>query len=162
MQSSGGTREVRDTLGATVNRRSPSFASLVKFGIVGSLTVAIDAVAYSILVAWGLEFDLAKALGFAIGVGFGYLANWRFTFGSRRGRFSEVFFVLVYALALVLNVAINAGVRLWLGDDFAALVVAFVAATGVSAAWNFGGMSLFVFRSPKRLVVNGIPEEMRP
>lgn len=136
--------------------------SLMKFGLVGGLTVAIDAVAYSFLVVWGLDIDFAKALGFAVGAVFAYVANWRFTFGSRRGRFSEVVFVVVYALALVLNVVINGGVRLWIGDDLLALVVAFAVATGVSAAWNFVGMSLFVFRRPERPVVGGVPREMRP
>ncbi|WP_378147459.1 GtrA family protein [Cnuibacter sp. UC19_7] len=122
-------------------------ASAGKFLIVGGTTVVIDAAAYWALSALGLQYDLAKALSFAIGAVFAYFANWRFTFGARRSRWSEVLFVVVYTAALGLNVVVNAGVRLLLPSDWSlTLPVAFVVATGVSAVWNFIGMSLFVFR----------------
>lgn len=126
--------------------REQTLRSLLRFLLVGGTTVLIDGATYTLLLHLGLGFDVAKALGFLVGAGFAYVANWRFTFGSRRSRWSELLFVLVYALALVLNVLINAAVRQWLGAASAADAVAFVAATGASAVWNFVGMSLFVFR----------------
>jgi putative flippase GtrA len=81
-----------------------------------------------------------------VGAVFAYFANWRFTFGARRSRWSELLFVAVYVLALGLNVAANAVVLGWLGTGAADTTVAFLVATGLSAAWNFVGMSLFVFR----------------
>lgn len=126
--------------------RDQHLRSLVRFLLVGGTAVVVDAVAYVLLNAVGTPVDLAKALGFLTGAVFAYFANWRFTFGARRSRWSEVLFVVVYALALVLNVGANAGVRAWLGTTTADATIAFLVATGLSAAWNFVGMSLFVFR----------------
>ena len=126
--------------------REQHLRSLLRFLLVGGTAVVLDAVAYVLLDAAGTPVDLAKALGFLTGAVFAYFANWRFTFGARRSRWSEVLFVVVYALALVLNVAAHAGVRAWLGTSTVDATIAFLVATGLSAAWNFVGMSLFVFR----------------
>jgi putative flippase GtrA len=123
-----------------------TFGALARFAVVGTVTVLVDAGAYALLTVGGVPVDLAKALGFLIGALFAYVANWRFTFGSRRSRWSELLFVVVYALALLVNVAVNAFVRNWLGDDVGSATVAFLVASGASATWNFVGMSLFVFR----------------
>ena len=120
--------------------------SLLRFALVGGTAVLLDAVAYVLLQAAGVPVDVAKAVSFLIGAVFAYFANWRFTFGARRSRWSEVLFVVVYALALALNVAANAGILAWLGTSTTDATIAFVVATGLSAAWNFIGMSLFVFR----------------
>ena len=120
--------------------------ALSRFVLVGSATVLVDALTYVLLDNVGVPVDLAKALSFLTGAVFAYFANWRFTFGTRRSRWSELLFVLVYALALVLNVGVNSAVRAWLGTDTVPAIVAFLVATGLSAAWNFVGMSLFVFR----------------
>lgn len=119
---------------------------LLRFLLVGSLTVLVDGVAYVLLTVAGVPTDLGKALSFLLGAVFAYFANWRFTFGNRRSRYSELLFVVVYALALGLNVLANAGVRAVLGTDTVAAAVAFLVATGLSAVWNFAGMSLFVFQ----------------
>ncbi|MGY1811020.1 GtrA family protein [Blastococcus sp. SYSU D00669] len=121
-------------------------ASLLRFLVVGGTAVLVDAAAYAAFVWAGTPVDPAKALGFAVGAVFAYVANWRFTFGARRSRWSELLFVLVYAVALGLNVTANAAIRGWLGDDGTGTTLAFLGATALSAAWNFVGMSLFVFR----------------
>ena len=126
--------------------REQHLRSLLRFLLVGGTAVVIDAVTYVLLDAAGTPVDLAKALGFLTGAVFAYFANWRFTFGARRNRWSEVLFVVVYALALALNVGANAAVRAWLGTGPVDATIAFLVATGLSAAWNFVGMSLFVFR----------------
>jgi len=128
-----------------VSRTAP-VPPVVKFLLVGTTTVLIDGLAYALLLGLGLDEETAKAVGFVTGAVFAYFANWRFTFGARRSRYSEVLFVLVYALALVLNVVVNAFVLAALEPSRWAIPVAFVVATGLSAAWNFLGMSLFVFR----------------
>lgn len=125
--------------------REQALRPLLRFLLVGGTTVLVDGVTYSLLTRSGLDVDVAKAFGFAVGACFAYVANWRFTFGARRSRWSEVLFVLVYALALGLNVSVNAVARDWLGDGAVSATVAFLAATGVSAVWNFVGMYLFVF-----------------
>jgi putative flippase GtrA len=126
--------------------RDQHLRSLLRFLLVGGTAVLIDGLSYVLLHRAGVPVDPAKAISFLIGAVFAYFANWRFTFGARRGRWSEVLFVVVYALALGLNVAANAGVRAWLGTSVVGATIAFLVATGLSAAWNFVGMSLFVFR----------------
>lgn len=127
------------------SRRIPE--SLIRFALVGGLTVAIDAASYGILGAVGVGLDLAKGLSFGIGAVFAYIANWRFTFGARRSHFAEALFVAVYLCALGINVGLNALVRAVLGPEMFSLVSAFIIATGVSAIWNYLGMSRLVFRS---------------
>ncbi|WP_440708528.1 GtrA family protein [Herbiconiux sp. YIM B11900] len=132
--------------------------SVLKFGLVGGLTVLIDAAVYALLGALGVQLDLAKTISFVTGAVFAYFANWRFTFGRRRGRFSELVFVVIYAASLGINVGINALVRLLLPESWAlTLPLAFVVATGASAAWNFVGMSLFVFQRPEAAVAASAP-----
>lgn len=126
--------------------REQHLRSLLRFLLVGATAVVLDGVSYVLLHQAGVAVDPAKAISFLIGAVFAYFANWRFTFGARRSRWSEVFFVVVYALALGMNVAANAGVRAWLGTSPTDGTIAFLVATGLSAAWNFVGMSLFVFR----------------
>jgi putative flippase GtrA len=126
--------------------RAQHLSALSRFLLVGSTTVLVDAVTYVLLDWAGVPVDVAKALGFLTGAVFAYFANWRFTFGARRSRWSEVLFVVVYALALGLNVSVNSAVRAWLGTDTVGATAAFLVATGLSAVWNFVGMSLFVFR----------------
>ena len=91
-----------------------------------------DAAGYAALTAAGVPTETGKAISFVLGAVFAYFANWRFTFGNRRSRYSELLFVVVYALALGLNVLVNAGVRAVLGTDTWPAVVAFLVATGVS------------------------------
>lgn len=121
--------------------------SLLKFVLVGGLTVAIDAGAYVILSVAGVDLNIAKGISFVVGAVFAYLANWRFTFGERKSRYSEIIFVVIYLLALLINVTLNAGTRALVGETPAGLAVAFVVATGASALWNYAGMSIFVFRN---------------
>jgi putative flippase GtrA len=132
--------------------REQHLRSLLRFLLVGGTAVVIDAVTYVLLHRLGVPVDPAKALGFLTGAVFAYFANWRFTFGARRSRWSEVLFVVVYALALGINVAANAAVRAWLGTSTVDATIAFLVATGLSAAWNYVGMSLFVFQGEETSV----------
>ena len=126
-------------------------SSLPRFLLVGTTTVLIDALVYRLLLEAGVATGPAKAVAFAAGAVFAYLANWRFTFRGAHHRWSVVLFVLVYAAALALNVLANAAVLQVLGEGTdGRLVVAFVLATGLSAAWNFLGMAMLVFRPPAR------------
>jgi putative flippase GtrA len=134
--------------------REHRLSSLLRFLLVGGTTVAVDAVTYALLHAAGVPVDAAKALGFLTGAVFAYFANWRFTFGARRSRWSEVLFVVVYVLALGINVVANAAVRHRLGTGTGDATIAFLVATGLSASWNFVGMALFVFRREESSVVH--------
>lgn len=123
--------------------------SLARFVLVGGTTVLIDAAVYQLLLFTDLSHGWAKAISFVAGALFAYVANWRYTFRGQHHRWSVVAFVAVYLCALGLNVGVNGLLLALLGEDRAwQVAVAFVVATGVSAAWNFAGMARFVFRSP--------------
>lgn len=125
--------------------------SLARFLLVGGTTVLVDAVVYQLLLLTDLPHGTAKAVSFIAGALFAYVANWRFTFRGASHRWSLVLFVVVYLCALAINVGANALVLHLVGDDRAwQVALAFLVATGLSAAWNFVGMALFVFRSSPR------------
>jgi putative flippase GtrA len=127
---------------------------LLKFVIVGLLTVAIDFLIYRALIYFEMldaqSLNLAKGLGFVGGTIFAYFANRFWTFNPRSMRAgSTIRFSLVYLLSLGVNIAVNkVGIAL-LGQSHAAyewiLVTAFILATGISATLNFIGMKVFVF-----------------
>ncbi len=130
--------------------------SALRFLLVGGTTVLIDAAVYALLDAVGVDYDLAKTISFVTGAVFAYFANWRFTFGGHRNRWSEVLFVAVYLGALIINIALNSLIRAIEPGSALFAALAFLVATGVSAVWNFIGMSLLVFRrSPSIAEVGG-------
>lgn len=120
------------------------------FLVVGALTVLLDFGLYQGLVRWGvLGVDMAKAISFLFGTVFAYFANRFWTFG----KYSHVpgtmwRFALLYAITLTANVLVNAWVLRLLAAASGATLGAFLFATGVSAALNFLGMKLFVFKPP--------------
>lgn len=119
---------------------------LSKFLVVGCLTVALDFMVYRGLTYFFLcDISLAKAIGFISGCIFAYFANRYWTFNQQATRSGSLWrFIIVYAVSLFANVLINQGIfSSW--DSPAALYVAFLVATGVSATLNFMSMKWFVF-----------------
>ncbi|MBW8807565.1 MAG: glycosyltransferase, partial [Lysobacter sp.] len=118
-----------------------------RFLLVGITSVVIDFAVYRGLLALAIAVHPAKTAGFVAGAVFGYFANRSFTFrvGAQWRRRELLSFIAVYLIALAANVAVNSLVLALLGRSETALALAFVAATGVSAAMNFVGLKLFVF-----------------
>lgn len=118
-----------------------------RFLLVGFTSVAIDFAVYRGLLALAIAIHPAKTAGFIAGAVFGYFANRSFTFrvGAQWRQRELVSFIAVYLIALAANVAVNSVVLAVLGRSETTLALAFVAATGVSAAMNFVGLKLFVF-----------------
>lgn len=124
------------------------------FLIVGVLTVLVDFATYhALLWQWPASVGLAKAVGFLTGTVFAYFANRFWTFGHRTAApGSVVRFGVLYALTLGVNVAVNAVVLHQLPQASPwSTHVAFVMATGTSAALNFAGMKWFVFKAANSL-----------
>jgi len=120
------------------------------FLLVGSLTVIVDYLSYFSLVWSGLlGIDIAKATGFLIGSAFAYFANRIWTFDHKSHALGSAWrFTVLYAATLGANVFVNALALSVMVDDTVDIQMAFLTATGVSAALNFLGMKLFVFKSP--------------
>ena len=123
--------------------------SALRFLVVGALTVAIDLVFYRLTMFTGLSTGAAKATGFIVGTLFAYVANRTWTFSAKgSASFREIAkFGAVYGGSLVTNVAVNGLILGLLGKGEAALIVAFLVATAVSAMLNFLGMKFLVFQS---------------
>lgn len=118
-----------------------------RFLIVGVLTVMVDFMTYLLLVATGVQLDIAKGVSFAAGTVFAYFANSLWTFSTSRNLVQFSKFLALYIGTLGINVAVNRFVVDAIGDENVrfAVIVAFLAATAVSAASNFIGMKYFVF-----------------
>jgi len=119
------------------------------FLVVGVLTVLVDFCTYR-LILWLLQSNvsIAKGVSFFVGTVFAYWANRRFTFKVQKPMRGDVVrFALVYLISLGLNVGINTLVLHGVGRTQITLLIAFVLATGVSAAFNFIGMKWFAFRT---------------
>jgi putative flippase GtrA len=94
-----------------------------------------------------MEVDMAKATGFLVGTLFAYFANRFWTYGHKPHVPGSAWqFSALYTSMLGANVLINALALRLLADVAAAIQLAFLLATGVSACLNFLGMKLFVFK----------------
>jgi putative flippase GtrA len=136
-------------------RSSGVLGELLRFMPVGVGAVGSDFLVYAGLMSAHMDATPAKALSFIAGALFAFAANRYFTFRKTSGVQGFLLFWLVYATSLALNVGINAttlaaGVSVGLADPIA-IFVAFVTATGVSAAINFMGMKWLVFRGAPKL-----------
>lgn len=122
---------------------------LAIFLVVGTATVLVDFIAYRGLLGFTpVTVDTAKAVGFLTGTLFAYFANRLWTFGHKQHAPGSAWrFAALYASTLGANVAINSLALALFTKMNAAIQVAFLLATGVSAALNFLGMKLFVFRT---------------
>ena len=121
---------------------------LAIFFIVGASTVIVDFICYRGLIEFQvMEVDMAKATGFLVGTLFAYFANRFWTFGHKPHVPGSAWrFSALYASTLGANVLINALALKLLADVAAAIQLAFLFATSVSASLNFLGMKLFVFK----------------
>jgi putative flippase GtrA len=126
-----------------------------RFLVVGFTTVAIDLAGYRLLIATGLDVDIAKAISFAAGTVFAYFANRQWTFTAQGGARRFIMFCLLYLSTLLVNVGANAAALGWTGESEPALWLAFLIATGISATLNFLGMKFIVFTAPRRMEESG-------
>lgn len=119
------------------------------FLIVGCLTAVIDFFTYrGLFRVGGAGIEIAKGAGFLLGSVFSYFANRFCTFSTTVHQpGSHLRFGLLYAGTLGANVIVNAVVWKLLTEARAAMEVAFLFATGISASLNFIGMKRFVFKA---------------
>lgn len=116
------------------------YGEVGRFIVVGLLTVGLDFACYLLLMAAAVPVVPAKIASFLLGGLFSYAANRWFTFRVRHARNQLLKSYAVFTVTLGVNSAINYAVLLLIGREPAAIVVAFVIATGVSAAMNFVGL----------------------
>jgi putative flippase GtrA len=117
-----------------------------RFLVVGLLSVLTDLGVYYSLVSGAVwSSGAAKALSYLAGVLVGFALNKSWTFESRRKSWSEpVTYLGLYFVTLLVNVLCNYLVLAALGNELR--LPAFLFATGITTALNFGGMRLMTFR----------------
>jgi putative flippase GtrA len=119
---------------------------IARFLVIGGLTVLLDLAVYGGLLTLGMAVGPAKALGFIAGTAFAYVANRIVTFDNADGGAATIGrFLAVYAVNLCINVAVNSLILVAAGRTDTTLALAFLIATGTSAALNFLGMKFWVF-----------------
>jgi len=120
---------------------------LSRFLIVGTTTVGIDYVTYSLLLFLGASISPSKGIGFITGTVFAYFANRLWTFSAKGGIDRILKFLAVYGINLGVNVGLNKSVLILFGHENGMIVVAFLVATAASATLNFLGMKILVFKA---------------
>ena len=115
----------------------------LRFLAVGAFTALVDFASYRLLLALDLPITPAKAIGFVLGTTLSYLLNRAWTFGA--GQHAVGRFLVLYAVTLVVNVAVNAAAVAALADVAGRITIAWLVAQAVASALNFLGMRSYVF-----------------
>lgn len=138
---------------------------LIKFTFIGGLAVLTDLLFYFVFLSLLPEkiFNFisneafAKSLSFLCGTLVTYNLNKFWTWKERNKSSSRYFkFLFLYALSLLINVGLNSAFLHLFGlyEISFKYFFAFICASALSAAFNFVGQKIWVFR--KKLVVEEI------
>ncbi len=128
---------------------------IIKFVIIGILTVTIDFTVYWITENILSNLTFTKALGFISGTFFSFLANRKITFKKQGSPWIDLSkFILIYTCTLIVNIIINNNLLKYLPGFKYKILFAFVIATSSSALLNFTGMKYFVFINNHQNKVN--------
>lgn len=119
----------------------------LRFLAVGAFTALVDFASYRLLLALELPITPAKAIGFVLGTTLSYLLNRAWTFGA--GQHAVGRFLVLYAVTLVVNVAVNAGAVAALAGVPGRITIAWLVAQAVASALNFLGMRAYVFAADR-------------
>ena len=121
---------------------------LLKFFVVGILTVIADYLTYIWLISVGVDLTPAKATAFITGSIFAFIANKYYTF-QKKGLLNNnqvPKFVLIYLSSLIVNTFVNTALLgLQSGNSEIKIKIAFVVSTSLSASINYLGMKYYVF-----------------
>jgi len=132
---------------------------LKRFLITGVSTTLVDLVCYSAFLYIGMGFMLAKASSFLCAVSFAYIGHrsWTFMTHGSTGRLAA--FATLYVCALVFNNAVNLSMLELFGKQVQGIAIAFVIASGTTAAINFTVMRFFIFRPVQHNDTGALPVE---
>ena len=116
------------------------------FGIIGIIAVLIDTCSYLFLFYLTGSINLSKFVSFIMGAVFSYYGNKNITFNVKAKKLTPVYFSLVYAISLGLNIFTNSfSLYLLQNEETVSILIAFFIATIISALFNFVMMKFFVF-----------------
>lgn len=133
-------------MGPAPVRAGGFFGQAFRFGLVGIVGAVVDFGSKTLLVALGVQDDLARALSFVLGSTTAYLLNRRWTFTSRRDTREVLSVAATYGLTFLLIVAVYAVSRRVLPVSSWRLTEAWVISQAVGTSFNFLVQRLLVFR----------------
>jgi len=120
--------------------------SLRRFLVTGTLTVALDAAVYALLLHLSIQANVAKATSLIAATLFAYVVNRFWAFSDSRLHSERLIpFLVLYASAILLNVAVNGAGLAMLGHWHYAYGASWLLATASSSTWNYLGMRHIVF-----------------
>jgi putative flippase GtrA len=136
---------------------SKTKGEIIKFGVVGSVSVVVDFAVYTLLQRFGMPGAFAKGISFFCGAAIGFTINKLWTFSSKAVSAVKTElpkYILLYSITAFINslvnlFALNVLASMEISENLA-YILAFLSATGVSMALNFLGLKFFVFRRANR------------
>jgi len=131
------------------SERRETLKQIRRFLVIGVLSVLTDLAVYLLLTGLGLQIHASKGISYISGMVVGFLGNKFWTFESSRRSVGEpITYVVLYAITLGVNVAVNALMLGLLAGVFSpqgTKGLAFLVATGVTTVLNFLGMRFITF-----------------
>jgi putative flippase GtrA len=117
-----------------------------RFLVTGGLSAFVDFGLYLVLLAVGLQVNVAKSLGFIAGTTTAYLINRRWTFQAPPSRARFIAVCVLYALTYSVQVGINYLFYLRFASEPWRIPAAFAIAQGTATVINFIVQRSVIFR----------------
>ena len=117
---------------------------LFRFGVVGCISVAFDALLYYVFLKAGLPVSVSKGLSAIICIICAYFMHSCWTFQSKRTTKNMFVFCIVYGISIIQNVLTNSFLVNSIKNQYR-YIIAFLVATSISVCINFFAMKFFVF-----------------
>lgn len=116
---------------------------ILKFLVGGGSAVITDFTVYHIMLYFGIDLSLSKAISYVSGAAVGFIINKLWTFESKKFSIAEILkFIVLYAFSAIINTIVNYGALKIININ----ILAFLCATGTSTIINYLGQKFFVFR----------------
>ena len=123
---------------------------LKKFIVSGISTVIVDLFTYSLLIKFGVNLSVSKAISFSSGTLYSYFINKNWTFKSKGGFHTFIKFIVTYFISLNINISVNnLIINFFSLKNFKIIFIAFLVSTIFSATFNFLSLKTYVFKIRK-------------
>ena len=126
--------------------RGDLLGQVVRFGLVGAFSAAVDLSVYTLALHLGLWVHAARALSFVCGTSTAYALNRRWAFGVEGGRRRALGFVLLYGTTFFVILGVNALALAVLPDAWWTVTLAWAISQGFGTVCNFVMLRTVVFR----------------
>lgn len=115
---------------------------LLRFLVGGGSAVVTDYIVYRMLLYFGIDMSVSKAVSYVSGAAIGFVINKLWTFECKGFSKMEIArYIMLYAVSACANAGVNKLVMFIVNIQ----ILAFLCATGVSTILNFLGQKFFVF-----------------